>query len=132
MLFLFKSNQTVSVCLQNSLAYRQDQISLSDPPIPGTPEMDCSKPFFVTLEKLYHFVCSHCLQSTSKPHWIHMKQEQSLIQFRCQKVHMHVWIPKVAHIQGHLIFKLIILRYWLRHFIILFFLTCNSYFLNFL
>ena len=29
-----------------------------------------------------------------------------------------IWIPKVAHIQGHLIFKLIILRYWLIHFII--------------
>ena len=43
-----------------------------------------------------------------------------------------VWIPKVAHIQGHLIFKLIILRYWLIHFIILHFFTCNSYFLNFL
>ena len=34
----------------------------------------------------------------------------------------YVWIPKVAHIQGHLIFKLIILRYWLIHFIILHFL----------
>ena len=44
----------------------------------------------------------------------------------------HIWIPKVAHIQGHLIFKLIILRYWLIHFIILHFFTCNSYFLNFL
>ena len=43
-----------------------------------------------------------------------------------------VWIPKVAQIQGHLIFKLIILRYWLIHFIILHFFTCNSYFLNFL
>ena len=43
-----------------------------------------------------------------------------------------VWIPKVAHIQGHLIFKLIILRYWLIHFIILHFFTCNSYFFNFL
>ena len=44
----------------------------------------------------------------------------------------YIWIPKVAHIQTHLIFKLIILRYWLIHFIILHFLTCNSYFLNFL
>ena len=42
--------------------------------------------------------------------------------------HPIVWIPKVAHIQGHLIFKLIILRYWLIHFIILHFFTCNSYF----
>ena len=42
-----------------------------------------------------------------------------------------VWIPKVAHIQTHLIFKLIILRYWLIHFNILHFFTCNSYFLNF-
>ena len=36
----------------------------------------------------------------------------------------NVWIPKVAHIQGHLIFKLIILRYWLIHFIISHFFTC--------
>ena len=39
----------------------------------------------------------------------------------------HVWIPKVAHIQGHLIFKLIILRYWLRNLYILHFF-CKFYF----
>ena len=42
-----------------------------------------------------------------------------------------VWIPKLAHIQTQLIFKLFILIYWLRHFIISNFF-CNSYFWNFL
>ena len=46
--------------------------------------------FVVTLEKSYRLICSHCLQSTSKSHWIHMNNKQSLIQFCCQKVHMHV------------------------------------------
>ena len=90
MLSLFKSNQSVSVCMPNNFGYWQDQISLSDPPISLTPEMVCLRPFVVMLEKSYHFVCKHCLQLTSKSHWIHMKYKQSLIQFRCQKVHMHV------------------------------------------
>ena len=85
MLSLFKFNQSVSVCMLNNLGYRQDRISLSDPPIPGTPEMGCLRPFVVALEKLYHYVCSHCLQLTLKPHWIHMSYKQSLIQFCCQK-----------------------------------------------
>ena len=90
MLSLFESNLSVSVWMPNNFGYWQDRISLSDPTIPGTPEMGCLRPFVVTLEKSYCFVCSHCLQSTSKPHWIHMNYKQSLIQFRCQKVHMHV------------------------------------------
>ena len=85
MLSLFESNQSVSVCMLHNIGYWQDRISLSDPPISGTPEMGCLRPFVVMLEKSYRFVCRRCLQSTSKPHWIHMKYKQSLIQFRCQK-----------------------------------------------
>ena len=51
MLYLFKSNQWVSVCMPNNFGYWQDWISLSNPPIPGTPEMGCLRPFVVTLEK---------------------------------------------------------------------------------
>ena len=90
MLSLFESNRSVSVWMPNNFGYRQDRISLSDPPISGTPEMGCLRLFVVTLEKSYRFVCRRYLQLTSKPHWIHMKYKQSLIQFRCQKVHMHV------------------------------------------
>ena len=90
MLSLFESNRSVSVWMPNNFGYWQDRISLSDPPIPGMPEMGCLILFVVTLEKSYRFVCRHCLQLKSKPHWIHMKYKQSLIQFRCQKVHMHV------------------------------------------
>ena len=90
MLSLIESNWSVSVWMPNIFGYWQDWISLLDPPISGTPEMGCLRPFVVTLEKSYCFVCSHCLQSTSKPHWIHMTYKQSLIQFCCQKVHMHV------------------------------------------
>ena len=42
-----------------------------------------------------------------------------------------VWIPKVAHIRTHLILKLIILIYWLRHFIILHFFLVNLIFKTF-
>ena len=90
MLSLFKSNQSVSVWMPNNFGYQQDWISLSDPPISGTPEMGRLRPFVVTLEKPYRFVCSHCLHSILKPHWIHRNYKQSLIQFCCQKVHMHV------------------------------------------
>ena len=79
MLSLFKFNRSVSVCMPNNLGSWQDQSRLSDPNIPGMPEMGCLRPFVLKLEKLYCFVCRHCSQSTSKPHWIHMKQEQSLI-----------------------------------------------------
>ena len=90
MLSLFKSIQSVSVWMTNNIGYWQDRISLSDPTISGTPEMGCLRPFVVMLEKLYCLVCRHCSQSTLKPHWIHMSYKQSLIQFCCQKVHMHV------------------------------------------
>ena len=90
MRLLFNSNWSVIVCILNNLWYWQDWISLSDPSIPGMPEVGCLRPFVVMLEKLYHFICHHCLQLTLKPHWIHMKQEQSMIQFCCQKVYMHV------------------------------------------
>ena len=73
MLSLLKSYLSVSVWMPNNFGYWQDWISLSDPTIPGTPEMGCLRPFVLKLEKLYCFVCSHCLQLTSKPHWIHMK-----------------------------------------------------------
>ena len=46
MLSLFKSNWSVSVCMPNNLGYGQDQMSLSDPPIPGMPEMGCLRPFW--------------------------------------------------------------------------------------
>ena len=76
--------------MPNNSGYWQDWISLSDPPISGTPEMGCLRPFVLKLEKSHCFVYCHCLKLTSKPHWIHMNYKQSLIQFRCQKVHMHV------------------------------------------
>ena len=61
--------------MPNNLGFWQGQINLSDPHIPEMPEMGCLRPFVVTLEKSYYFVCHHCLQLTSNPHWIHMKEE---------------------------------------------------------
>ena len=60
MLSLFKTNCSVSVCMPNNLGYWQDQISLSDPTIPGTPEMDCLKLFVVNTSdclRQYFVIC---------------------------------------------------------------------------
>ena len=76
--------------MPNNLGYWQDRISLSDPAIPGTPEMDCSR----SNEENAVVAVSFCLLSLFaidlETKWIHMKQKQSSIEFCCQKEHMHV------------------------------------------
>ena len=73
-----------------------------------------------------HQPCSHGIQHSSlqsHPHQdsIHQQGRRGI----------YVWIPKVAHIRTHLIFKLVILRYWLRKFIISNFFLVILIFLTF-
>ena len=76
--------------MPNNLGYWQDQISLSDPAISGTPEMDCLRPNEANAEVVVPFCLLSLFAIDLKIKWIHMKQEQLSIQFCCQKEHMHV------------------------------------------
>ena len=53
------------------------------------------------------------------------EQSHFILWIQYELLNMNVWIPKVAHIRTHLIFKLIILIYWLRHFILLILFLVN-------